>query len=413
MTSNAQWRACIEELAQAAGARECLRWFTREKQWVNERHLELCRIPAPTFLERARAEWMAAQFHAMGCEACLDPAGNLLARLEPDRDPTQPLVVLTAHLDTVLAPRQKDDIALEPDGTLRGPGVSDNGAGLAGLLAVARALKSSPPLPEANAALLLAATVGEEGEGNLTGMRHLVHESPLGERTRAWLVLEGAGTDRIIHQALASRRFEVAFSGPGGHSWSDSASANPIHALARAITLFSEQCGRAALEGPRSSCHFGIVEGGWSVNAIPSLARGKVDLRSEDDRKLDEMADLLTVTVERALEIENQRAGDGKLAARLKAIGARPGGQLEDTSPLLAAVRAVDAHLGLRTQLVCSSTDANVPLAAGHAALALGAGGRGGGIHSPTEWFSPEGRDLGLKRILLLVAWALRQESPA
>jgi len=127
--------------------RECLRWFTREKQWVNERHLELCRIPAPTFLERARAEWMAVQFQAMGCEACLDAAGNLLARLEPDRAPTQPLVVLTAHLDTVLAPRHKDDVALEPDGMLRGPGVSDNGAGLAGLLAVARALKSSPRLP--------------------------------------------------------------------------------------------------------------------------------------------------------------------------------------------------------------------------------------------------------------------------
>ena len=408
MAGSNDWRAAIEELAQAAGVRECLRWFTREKQWVNERQLELCRIPAPTFQERERAGWMAELFQSMGCTAQLDAAGNVLARLEPERDSSQPLVALTAHLDTVLAPRKKEDISFEPDGTLRGPGVSDNGAGLAALLAVTRALKSSPALEGSEAALVLAATVGEEGEGNLTGMRHLVHESPLGKRIGTYLVLEGAGADRVIHQALASRRFEITFSGPGGHSWSDSGIANPIHALARAITLFSEQSSRVAGEGARSSCHFGIIEGGWSVNAIPSVARGKVDLRSEDDGRLDQMQELLAATVERALEAENQRASGGKLSVKLKELGARPGGRLEETAPLLAAVHAVDAYLGLRPRFECSSTDANVPLAAGRPALALGAGGRGGGMHTPSEWFSPEGRDLGLKRILLLVAWALR-----
>jgi len=403
-----QWRSVIEELAQAGGVRECMRWFTREKQWVNERHLEVCRIAAPTFEERPRAEWLLGQFQAMGCEARLDAAGNVLARLEPERDPGQPLVALTAHLDTVLAPRRKEDIAVEPDGTLRGPGVSDNGAGLAALLAVARALKSAPPLEDATAALLLAATVGEEGEGNLTGMRHLVEESPLGERIRAYLVLEGAGADGIINQALASRRFEVTFSGPGGHSWSDSGQGNPIHALSRAIALFSEQCTCASSGGPRWTCHFGVVEGGWSVNAIPTQARGKVDLRSEDDRTLDKLEELLAAAVERALEVENQRASGGKVAAKVRELGARPGARLNENAPLLAAMRAVDAHLGLHPRLECSSTDANVPLAAGRPALALGAGGRGGGIHSPNEWFNPEGRDLGLKRILLLVAWALR-----
>ncbi len=322
-------------------------------------------------------------------------------------------MALTAHLDTVLAPRIKEDISVEPDGTLRGPGVSDNGAGLAGLLAVARALKSSPPLEEGRAALLLAATVGEEGEGNLSGMRHLVEESPLGARIRTFLVLEGAGTDRVIHQALAIRRFEVSFSGPGGHSWSDSGIANPIHALARAIALFVEQCVRAAGlpgEAPRSSFNFGVVEGGWSVNAIPNLARGKLDLRSEDERRIEQMRELLAVSVERALEAENQRATAGRLTARIREIGARPGGKLDENAPLLAALRAVDAHLGLRPRLECSSTDANIPLAAGRPALALGAGGRGGGMHTPAEWFNPEGRDLALKRILLLAAWALKEE---
>lgn len=405
-------RGAIDELAQASAVRECLRWFTRQKHWVNERHLELCRIPAPTFQERQRAEWMAAQLLAMGWEAHLDAAGNVIAHLEPERGSDLPFVALTAHLDTVLAPRNKEDIQVDSDGALRGPGVSDNGAGLAALLAVAQAWKSSPPLlGDTHAAPVLVATVGEEGEGNLTGMRHLVHESPLGPRIRTFLVLEGAGADRIIHQALASRRFEVTFTGPGGHSWSDSGAANPIHALGRAIALFADQCSRVVAEGPRSSFHFGVVEGGWSVNAIPNLARGKVDLRSEDDRKIDQMLELFGASVERALEAENQRASAGKLAAKIRQIGARPGGRLNENAPLVAAVRAVDAHLGLRSRLECSSTDANVPLAAGRPAVAIGAGGRGGGMHTPAEWFNPEGRDLALKRILLLLAWALRQEN--
>jgi len=408
LAGNPDWRTVIEELAQAAGVRACLRWFTREKQWVNERHLELCRIPAPTFEERQRAEWMVEQFQAMGCTAHLDAAGNVLARPEPERDSSQPLVALTAHLDTVLSPRKKEDISFEPDGTLRGPGVSDNGAGLAALLAVARALRSSPALEGSGAALVLAATVGEEGEGNLTGMRHLVHESSLGKRIHTYLVLEGAGADRVIHHALASRRFEITFCGPGGHSWSESGYANPIHALARAVTLFNEQSSRLCGEGPRSSSHFGIIEGGWSVNAIPSVARGKVDLRSEEDGRLDDMQALLAASVERALEAENQRASGGKLSVKVKELGTRPGGRLAESAPLVAAVQTVDAYLGLRPRFECSSTDANVPLAAGRPALALGAGGRGGGTHTPSEWFSPEGRDLGLKRILLLVAWALR-----
>lgn len=408
MPSHAHLRALIDQLAQSSPARHCFDCFTRDKQWVNERHLELCRIPAPTFQERTRAEWMLSQFQSLGCEARLDPAGNVLALLQPDPGPSAPLVALTAHLDTVLAPRRPEDISVDPDGALRGPGVSDNGAGLAALLAIARALRSAPPLADPPAALLLVATVGEEGEGNLTGMRYLVQESPFAHRIRACLVLEGPGTDRIIPHALASRRFEVAFSGPGGHTWSDSGFGNPIHALSRAIALFTGQCPRPTADGPRFSCHFGLIEGGWSVNAIPSLARGKVDLRSEDDAKLGQLADLLAASVERALLLENQLAAGPKLTARLKELGARPGGRLDEKSPLLEAMRAVDAHLGLRPRLECSSTDANVPLAAGLPALALGAGGRGGSVHSPSEWFSPEGRDLGLKRILLLLAWALR-----
>ncbi|MEP6539518.1 MAG: M20/M25/M40 family metallo-hydrolase, partial [Bryobacteraceae bacterium] len=172
----------------ATGMRDCLLWFNRERQWINEQHLQLARIAAPTFLEQKRAEWMVAQFRAMGCEARIDRGGNVIAQLNPD--PKGPYVALTAHLDTVLAPRSPEDIFLDADGTMHGPGVSDNGAGLVALLAIARAMKSCP-IETSGASLLFVANVGEEGEGNLSGMRFLCGKSALAGKIRSFLVLDG------------------------------------------------------------------------------------------------------------------------------------------------------------------------------------------------------------------------------
>ncbi|MGE5569549.1 MAG: M20/M25/M40 family metallo-hydrolase [Rhodospirillales bacterium] len=394
------------ELAEKPPVRECLLWFTREKQWINERHLQLCRIPAPTFLEQQRAEWMADQFRAVGWNAEIDRAGNVVARLG---DRGGPLVALTAHLDTVLAPRNKDEITVEPDGTLRGPGVSDNGAGLVGLLAIARAVRLMSPFGDSAERLLLAANVGEEGEGNLSGMRYLARQSAAAPRIKSYLVLDGPALDRITSQALASRRFELVFTGPGGHSWSDYGTANPVHALSHAIASFTDRC---AASPRRVSYNFGIVEGGVSVNSIPALARAKVDLRSEDSQALDEIAGMLSEAVERGLEIENRRASGAKLTAKIREIGSRPGGRVAEDAPILACLRAVDDFLGIRARLDIASTDANIPMSLGIPAVSIGAGGRGGGAHTPAEWFHPEGRDLGLKRILLVLAMLLGEETP-
>jgi tripeptide aminopeptidase len=391
------------QLADLKAVRECLQFFTREKQWINEIHLQLCRVPALTFLEQERAAWMLQQFRGMGCEASTDRAGNVVATLSPSQE--GPYVALTAHLDTVLAPRNKDDISVEADGRFRGPGVSDNGAGLAALLAVVRALKTCPCLEDTHADLLVVANVGEEGEGNLSGMRHLCQQSPLGKQIGAFVVVDGANTEHITNQALGSRRFEVTFSGPGGHSWSDYGVGNPVHALARAVALFSE----TRLGGsPKSSINVGVIEGGTGINAIPQSARAKVDIRSESNDQMDELVDLLTAAVDRARDIENQRATGGKVTSRMREIGSRPAALLSDHSRILAYVRAVDAHLGLRSHLDCSSTDANIPLSLAIPAIAIGAGGQGGGAHTSQEWYKPEGRDLGLKRILLTLLLLLR-----
>ena len=393
----------LSELAGHAGVRECLQFFTREKQWINDIHLQLCRVPAPTFLEQQRAEWILAQFRNLGWEGHVDRAGNVVAM--PDARSEGPYVALTAHLDTVLAPRVKEDIRVEPGGRFHGPGISDNGAGLAALLAIARALKVCPPVEGWYADLLLVANVGEEGEGNLSGMRHLCKQSPLGRKIGAFLVLDGASTDHITNRALGSRRFEVMFTGPGGHSWSDYGVGNPVHALSRAISQFSD----ARLNGPpKSSFNVGFIEGGASVNAIPPLARAKVDIRSESNEKMDELVDWLTTAIERALEIENQRATGGKVAVKIREIGSRPAANLAEHSPILSYLRAVDSHLGIRSHLDCASTDANIPMSLGIPAISIGAGGQGGGAHTTQEWFKPEGRDLGLKRILLTLCLLLR-----
>jgi tripeptide aminopeptidase len=404
--------ASVGELAQCRGVRECLQWFSRERAWINEQHLELCRIPAPTFLESKRAEWMTAQFRSMGCAARLDRAGNVVAQLDSAAD--GPYIALTAHLDTVLAPRVPEEITLGPDGRFFGPGVSDNGAGLAALLAIAKALKSSPPLEDERASLLFIANVGEEGEGNLSGMRYLCRQSSLAPKIRSYLVLDGPATAHITSQALASRRFEITVTGSGGHSWSDYGTGNPVHALCRAVALFCEhRLSPGGVPGQRSSFNFGVIEGGSSVTSIPTLALAKVDIRSENAQKMEEMASLLTGSVERAVEAENERATNGRVTAKIREIGARPGGQLPESAPLLRYLRAVDAHLGIRSHLDCASTDANIPLSLGLPAVSIGAGGQGGGAHTPGEWFHPEGREIGLKRILLTLCLLLRDGEAA
>jgi acetylornithine deacetylase/succinyl-diaminopimelate desuccinylase-like protein len=398
----------VAEAAATAELRQGLEWFARAKQWINDRHLELCRIPAPTFFEQARAEWMLAQFRDLGYEARIDRTGNVVASAPGYDD--GPVVAVTAHLDTVMAPQSpQKEITLEPDGKFHGPGVSDNGAGLSALLAMAKGVQVCGP--QMFRRVVFVANVGEEGEGNLSGMRYLCRQSPLSSRISALLVLDGPASDHITCQALASRRFDINITGPGGHSWSDYGIGNPVHALSRAIAFFTD----TPLNGsgrPRSSFNFGIVQGGLSINSIAGSARAKLDIRSENAARLEELSAILTTSVEKAVEVENERASGGRVSARITDIGTRPGGKLADDADILNILRAVDAHLAIRARIDCASTDANIPLSMGMPAVAIGAGGQGGGAHTPGEWYNPEGRDLGLRRILLALYLLARDSAP-
>ena len=392
----------VNELIELGGVRECLQFFTREKQWINEVHLEFCRVPAPTFLEAERAAWFQERFRALGWEAAIDRAGNVTAYLGPG-----PYIAVTAHLDTVLAPRQRRMTSrwmAKAASAVRASPIT--APGLAALLAVARACKTARLRRMRPRRLLLVANTGEEGEGNLVGMRHLCRQSPLAEQIRGFVVVDGANTDHITTRALGSRRFEVTFSGPGGHSWSDFGVGNPIHALCRAVALFAE----TRVEGsPKSSVNVGLIEGGSGVNAIAQSARAKVDIRSESNQRIEDLVEALTAAVDRAREV-GESAGHRR-AGRRQAEGDRIAARRRRCPTMRRCSSTCarwTAHLGIRSHLDTSSTDANMPLSLGIPAVALGAGGVGGGAHTTQEWFSPDGRDLGLKRIFLTLMLMLR-----
>lgn len=386
----------IDALMQRPLVREAFRFFDSEQRWIDERHLEICRIPALTFREDRRAAWLRELLSEMGLKAAIDEAGNVVAPIV--YDPRRPFVAVTAHLDTTLAPRSDEDVAFAADGSLRGPGTTDNGAGLAALIALARVLRSEPlvELPRRN--VLLVANVAEEGEGNLHGMKYLCGHSPFADRISEYLILDGASTAHVTVEALGSRRFEISFEGRGGHSWNDYGRANPVHALARAVTLLADiELPRA----PRATLTVTMLDGGAGVNSIASLARAKVDIRSRSAAGIDQVVRAMEDAVRLAAESENRRSTDRLTGYRIREIGRRPAAPRLPENRVSDCVQAVDQYLDIRSRLDCASTDANVPLAAGFPAAAIGAGGRGGDAHAPTEWYHPDGRPLGLKRVLL------------
>jgi len=243
--------------------------------------------------------------------------------------------------------------------------------------------------------------VGEEGEGNLRGMRALV-ETYRG-RLKAVLVMDGSATDYVTTKALASRRLEAVITGPGGHSWSDFGMPNPINALVRGSLRFINTRVPA---NPRTTFNIGQIEGGTSVNSIPFEARIKVDVRSESEDELTRLEAVLRECIAAGVRDEMDSARDktkGKLEWKVELLGSRPGGELGADSPLLAALRAADEFIGNQSRTERSSTDANIPLALGIDAIAIGAGGSGGGAHSLQEWYDPDGREAGLQRALLTI----------
>ena len=357
---------------------------------------ELTEIPAPPFGEEARSHWLQERFKALGLEAVhADELGNVFGLLQSGS--SGPMLGVSAHLDTVFPLGTRLETR-EEGNRLFGPGISDNAAGVTAVLAIAAALKRSQLRLATN--VVFIGNVGEEGEGNLRGMRHIFSSQPWKELISSLLVVDGAGTDTYVTQALGSRRFEVSFRGPGGHSWSDFGVPNPIILLARALARFSEV---EVPESPRTTFNIGVVQGGTSVNSIPESAAARVDLRSASRQELQRLEERLRECMHEAWSEQAlaHRGTDPKARFAIESIGDRPAAELAADARIVKVVRAVDAHLRIQSIPRLASTDANVPLSLGKEATTIGAGGDGGGAHTLREWYDCTNRDLGLKRILL------------
>jgi tripeptide aminopeptidase len=403
----------IQEIARLAVVPEvqaACEWCSSQEAQIATWQLLLAAIPAPPFGEAARAHWLADRFREIGlADVHIDEIGNVFG-IQRGLDPLPKFVAITAHLDTVfpagtvLQPRRDK-------AKLYGPGISDNGAGITALLAIAAALQTSRI--RHSAPFVFIGNVGEEGEGDLRGMRHIFSDPHWSEAIASTVVVDGAGTDTIIAEALGSRRFEVEVRGPGGHSWSDFGVPNPIVLLARAIDAFSRTAVNAV---PKTTFNIGVIRGGTSVNSIPQSATMRVDIRSMSSSEIDRLENAMRAALERAVAAEGNGPGHrpgqknsgstekkSGVQYEVKIIGSRPAGELDSNARILRVLRAVDTHLRNSSQVQRASTDANIPLSMGREAIAIGGGGTGGGAHTMNEWFDCTGRDLGLKRILLLL----------
>jgi tripeptide aminopeptidase len=409
--STAEANARITALAADRAVHRAFGWLHLHEPQLRRWQLEFLAIPAPPFGEAARAAWFCDRFRDLGLyNPHIDAAGNVLAELRINTAAdTGPCILISAHLDTVFPP-ETNCTPQEDDVRILCPGACDNGAGLTGLLALAAALKHAGIAPTTT--ILFAANVGEEGEGDLRGMRHLFsRESPYAGRIKTAIALEGAGSSAVVDRALGSRRLRITITGPGGHSWADNGRPNPIVALARCLAAVSDLQLPAK---PRTTLNCGTIRGGTSVNSIPESATADLDLRSTSGLELDRIELSVLNTLKSTLDhatAQLKRPEEERLQLQVQRIGDRPSGALAASSALFTGLLAVDRHLNLATESRIGSTDANLPLSLGVPALAIGCGGTGWGIHTLQEGYDPTGRELALRRVLLLLLDSSNQGS--
>ena len=358
--------------------------------------ITVAQIAAPTGEEHERAGWVARRFRDCGLSKIqTDDAGNVIGRRAGTAD-LEP-VVICAHLDTVF-PRDTDLSIRRQGERLVGPGINDNGRGLAVMLALAgeidgARLRSHRPIE-------FVATTGEEGVGDLRGAKQ--YFSQRGRDAHATIALDGAGDERIIHRALGSRRFRVSYSGPGGHSWAAFGAPNAVHAAAAAAARMAS----IPLPSiPRTTLSVGRIGGGLSVNSIPDAAWLEIDVRSTSTVRLDELERTIRRIAMAAADDENGKRAFGtrSLAVTVESIGSRPCGETPAEHDLVQAAMEATRLVGRQPELALASTDANVPISQGIPAIAIGAGGRGGDAHTRGEWFDNLHGTVGGARALTIV----------
>ena len=362
------------------------------------RHIELNEIEAPPFKEEKRAKVFADYFTKLELDTVwIDTEGNVLGLMHGSEG--KRTVALDAHLDTVFPEGTDVKVRIQND-TLYAPGIGDDTRGLSMLLTIIEALRTEKIQPKDD--ILFVGSVGEEGLGDLRGVKHLFREG--GPRIDSWIAIDGGDIGRVNNKGLGSYRYRVTFKGPGGHSWGAFGLANPHHALGEAISNFVEVADEYTSEGPKTSYNVGVISGGTSINSIPFESIMQIDVRSIDPKRLDEMEDLLEIAVQKALSHQNQIKRQGpELTVEIDKIGNRPSGELSDQLPLVQRTLAATSAFGAKPFLTRGSTNSNIPIAKGIPAVTIGRGGKGGKAHSLDEWWSNEEGHKAIQLALLIL----------
>jgi acetylornithine deacetylase/succinyl-diaminopimelate desuccinylase-like protein len=380
-------------LMQDATVKAALEAAQRNEPQILEEQVRLCEIPAPPFKEQARAEALKLTFEELGLKNVrIDAEGNVLG--ERPGLAERPHLVFSAHLDTVFP--EGTDVRVRREGAvLRGPGIGDDCRGLAVVIGVIRALRDAGV--QTPGSITFVGTTGEEGLGDLRGVRRLFGETLKG-RVDRFVSVDGTGWG-ITHVAVGSSRYKITFKGPGGHSYGAFGLVNPVHALGRAIAAISEF---QVPSQPKTTFNVGRIGGGTSINSIAFEAWMEVDMRSSDPASLKSVDASLHKAIERALEMENARWSQGRLTVDRTLVGERPAGRMAEDSAIVQAAVSVTRAVGGAASLDEGSTDSNIPMSLGIPAVTIDGGGRGAGAHSLAEMFDSTESWKGTQRALLL-----------
>jgi acetylornithine deacetylase/succinyl-diaminopimelate desuccinylase-like protein len=379
-------QAVVDRLSRLSNVRNAEQIIENDHDRIVREMIQLNEVPAPPFKEMERARAFAQMLRESGMTNIeIDPEGNVLALRKGAG--SGPLVAVAAHLDTVFP--EGTDVRVKRQGNrLIAPGIGDNTRSLAVLLGIIRALDSA--MVQTVGDILFVGNVGEEGAGDLRGMRYLFQKGPYRDRIRMFVAIDGAGSGGdIVTGALGSRRYHVVFKGPGGHSYGAFGLVNPAYALAKAMDRMSKM----TVPGlPRTTYNVGLVGGGTSVNSIPNEVWMDVDLRSESPQQLNKLADEMMKQIRAAAEEENQArsTNQGRIEIDARVIGERPSGSTPRDSDIVKLAVAAANRFGISPLYSVGSTDANVPISLGIPAITLDSGGIGGRAHALDEWIDVE-----------------------
>ena len=397
-TVEARYADEARELAGTDGVIEAFRLIEELDDWSLDRTIELTEIPAPPFMEEARGRRFAELLAEAGADSVwTDEEGNVIALRQGRRGERR--IGFGGHLDTVF-PEGTDVSVRQVGDTLFAPGVGDDTRGLVLVLTVLRTMEEAGI--ETDDDVLFVGTVGEEGLGDLRGMKHIFRD--WADPPDSWIAVDGGRVARVVSMGLGSVRYRVTVQGPGGHSWGAFGTVNPAHALGRAMSHFQNVADTLTRQGPKTSYNVGRIGGGTSINAVPAESWMEVDMRSDSPESLARIEEVFIDAVERALEEENGLRREGPaLTVDMDRVGFRPSGAADPSTPLVQRALATAAELGSEGELARSSTDSNIPISIGVPGVTIGRGGVGDNGHAPNEYWVNQDAHLAIQRALLLL----------